>query len=357
MKNYSVHIICEVSQRLGMGHLIRSCLLARELERHHRNVRLSVISLMAISLPVELACQKLNIIPHDRINDIILNDNISDLYILDLIELNHATQSLLIDLELPVIGLSYVNNYRSVLDIYIGRKKLNVVEDDELIQDVDLRNCIYYRCNHRIEEKMYSISRNQEMVEVGIFMGGGCGLNVYNAMLTAISKTSHKVYLKVIVGQASLFPVHEIENLLITSGFSNYSIKKFDGIESIWDYLSHCGFVICSGGLTAFESVHKGLPFICLAHKDHQLAGVSDLVDMGCGFSMRIDEYDSVPALIRVIKFMLNKDGTLEWMNKICLYSFQYEGAARVVRVMDQHMKSIQVRSVIYSQDKIALHA
>lgn len=126
MKKYSVHFLCEVSQIGGMDRLISSCLLARELERYNNHVMISVLSLNDFTLPVEITDQKLNIVTPESIDDVLVNGIVSDLYILDLPALPQSTQSILMEMESLILGLSFVNNYERILDLYVGRKKLEI---------------------------------------------------------------------------------------------------------------------------------------------------------------------------------------------------------------------------------------
>jgi hypothetical protein len=206
-------------------------------------------------------------------------------------------------------------------------------------------NCIFYQSKYRLDEQKYLINISQEMLEIGLFMGGSCGLIEYSNIFSAVSGVLCKANLKIVISQESAFESRHIVSLARTHGIMSFVIKKCDGFESAWNFLSHCSIVLCSGGLTALECVYKGLPFICLAQNEHQLIGVTDLVKSGCGFSVRINQHDSIPALLKLMNYLAERPALMEWMNKMCFGYFPNQETCGYISIINEFMKEISFKN------------
>jgi spore coat polysaccharide biosynthesis predicted glycosyltransferase SpsG len=84
-----------------------------------------------------------------------------------------------------------------------------------------------------------------------------------------------------------------------------FSLSALPAGGGFYEHLAGCDLLICAGGLTAYEAAFLGVPTICIALNEHQLATATKLAANGCSISAGMHKDLDAAALGRSIGALL----------------------------------------------------
>lgn len=116
----------------------------------------------------------------------------------------------------------------------------------------------------RISTKRYREYLNERKLSIAISMGGTDAPNRTLALLKKLSRYPQRLVLWVALGDAY---THSYEELLRCANENRQEIILLKSNESMWRVLRNASLVICSGGLTTYESAFVGIPSINILQK------------------------------------------------------------------------------------------
>lgn len=118
----------------------------------------------------------------------------------------------------------------------------------------------------RVRTEQYGEHLEEERLAIAISMGGTDAPNVTLALLRLFGQSPLNVVIWVALGDAYL---HSYAELLECAAANRREIILLKSNESMWRVLRNASLVICAGGLTTYEAAYIGIPSINLIrHQD-----------------------------------------------------------------------------------------
>jgi spore coat polysaccharide biosynthesis predicted glycosyltransferase SpsG len=116
-----------------------------------------------------------------------------------------------------------------------------------------------------VSTEVYREHLEEERLGVAISMGGTDAPNVTLSLLERFGQTQLKLVIWVALGDAY---THSYGNLLACAAHNRQEVILLKSNESMWRVVKNASLVLCAGGLTTYEAVFVGLPTINLIRHD-----------------------------------------------------------------------------------------
>jgi len=299
---------CDFSRNAGLGHLMRSCALAKELILKEHIVYFVSISSNKKIISY-LKKKKIKILPPKK-NDIFsfldsINFSKQDVLIID-----NYTISLKSIAKLKQSGISLV-----VID---DMAKLKIDADIILNQNlsIDINNYKNSNSSQILFGRKYSLIRDEikkikkiKTKKINIFLSFGGGLfdSFIYKFLNVIKKIDNSLPIKVNL----LFVINNFDKKNIQRNFKNlnnfnvkYLINKYD----LSKYLAVSDFSINAGGVTSHEMIYLGIPQIAFSTAKNQDMNLKAIKKHNLGICMgSIKNFKENFFLDQLSNFIFNK--------------------------------------------------
>jgi spore coat polysaccharide biosynthesis predicted glycosyltransferase SpsG len=113
----------------------------------------------------------------------------------------------------------------------------------------------------RVTTRHYTEQLKEERLAIAISMGGTDAPNRTLSLLSLLGRTASKLVIWVALGDAY---THSYADLLRCAGENRQEIILLKSNDSMWRVLRNVSLVLCAGGLTTYEAAYMGLPTINL---------------------------------------------------------------------------------------------
>lgn len=135
----------------------------------------------------------------------------------------------------------------------------------------------------RVTTRHYREHLHEDKLAVAISMGGTDAPNRTLALLKLLGQCPAKLVLFVALGDAY---THSYEDLLATAAHNRQEIILLKSNESMWRVLKNVSLVICAGGLTTYEAAFIGLPAINILQRPEWAYLFEELVEKGASHTL-----------------------------------------------------------------------
>lgn len=133
----------------------------------------------------------------------------------------------------------------------------------------------------RVSTELFREHLAEERLSVAISMGGSDAPNVTLSLLRELSKTNLRFVIWVALGDAY---AHSFSELLECAANNRQEIILLKSNESMWRVLRNAALVLCAGGLTTYEAAYVGVPTINLIRQHDWQYLFEELVGAGASF-------------------------------------------------------------------------
>lgn len=124
---------------------------------------------------------------------------------------------------------------------------------------------------------------DEERLGIAISMGGTDAPNVTLSLLEQFGRTELKLVIWVAIGEAY---THSYGDLLACAAHNRQEIILLKSNESMWRVVKNASLVLCAGGLTTYEAAFVGLPSINLIRHEGWAYLFEELVTLGACYTI-----------------------------------------------------------------------
>lgn len=306
-------ICVESSHARGMGHLFRSCVLARALARQGREVRVYVNDHQAAIDQLSRSGLAFSVVPlcdpaQDWETDAVAQDGVQ-LWIYDRHETDRRSTTRVKARTVPIVTFDDQGSGADDADLHIAALALD--PDEQLRGRKVLRGVDYLLLDPDIAS--YRRLRTAASKYI-VTMGGADTYGVTPKIVRRLARLGRQA--TVVIGPA--FAHHKELAAAATAGFE---IKQT--VLSLTAELAQHDIAVTGGGITPFEANAAGLPCIIVANEDFEIARGRALERMGCavfaGHHSVLDES------------VFERELDVEKMSRTALENITLDGVRRVV--------------------------
>ncbi len=133
----------------------------------------------------------------------------------------------------------------------------------------------------RVSTAAYREHLEEERLGIAISMGGSDAPNVTLSLLREFGKTNLRLVIWVALGDAY---AHSYDDLLDCAASNRQEVILLKSNESMWRVMKNASLVLCAGGLTTYEAAFVGLPTINLIRQSDWQYLFDELVISGASF-------------------------------------------------------------------------
>jgi spore coat polysaccharide biosynthesis predicted glycosyltransferase SpsG len=130
----------------------------------------------------------------------------------------------------------------------------------------------------RLSTRHYREQAEEERLAVAISMGGADAPNRTLSLLKLLGHCPERLVLFVALGDAY---THSYEELLECAAQNRQEIILLKSNESMWRVVKNAALLLCAGGLTTYEAAFVGLPTINILQRPEWTYLFSELVEKG----------------------------------------------------------------------------
>lgn len=159
-----------------------------------------------------------------------------------------------------------------------------------------------------VTSRVYREHLSEERLAVAISMGGTDAPNRTLEMLQLFGESASKLVLFVALGDAY---THSYEELLTCASDNRQEIILLKSNESMWRVLRSTSLVICAGGLTTYEAIHIGIPAINILQRPDWAYLFAELDDCGASRTFLPSTSSLKQAVAHVTFLEENRDALL----------------------------------------------
>lgn len=149
----------------------------------------------------------------------------------------------------------------------------------------------------RVTTRHYREHLQEEKLAVAISMGGTDAPNRTLSLLQLLGQCPARLVLFVALGDAY---THSYEELLSTAAQNRQEIILLKSNESMWRVLKNASLVICAGGLTTYEAAFIGLPAINIVQRQEWAYLFEELVQRGASVTLP-PQHDSLERAVEMV--------------------------------------------------------
>jgi len=184
----------------------------------------------------------------------------------------------------------------------------------------------------RVSTQNYREQLQEDKLAVAISMGGTDAPNRTLALLKLFGKCPVRLVLFVALGDAY---THSYEELLVTAEHNRQEVILLKSNESMWRVLKNASLLLCAGGLTTYEAAYIGLPSINILQHAEWAYLFEELVERGACLTFPPIESSLEMAVDRVCQFERQRNDLL-LMHQATKRLIPGNGARRVAKHVAQ---------------------
>jgi len=184
----------------------------------------------------------------------------------------------------------------------------------------------------RVSQRHYREQLQEERLAVAISMGGTDAPNRTLALLKLFGESRSRLVLYVALGDAY---THSYEELLACAAQNRQEIILLKSNESMWRVLQSVSLVICAGGLTTYEAAFMGLPAINILQDARWSWLFAELSEAGACMTLP-PEKDCLQKAVRRVSAMDRDRSRLLAMHMASRNLIPKNGSLRIARKLAQ---------------------
>ena len=274
--------VCRGSTRDGLGHIMRSRSVAREMSRLAA-VKMLVIGESYVETLLRGWGLSYEVTPDESLFESTVTQFKPDVIVFDALTAGEQVIRLAKSRSM-VVSLSPVFDQLREMDLVFHRTKYH--GDDwkyDLNSGPELRCSLDYAVVRencvRISHEEFSENLKQERLAIAVSMGGADAGNKTLKMLRALSIVQRPLLIWALLGEGY---AHSYEALVeCVRQSTQHEIILAKTSDSMWRVLKTCCLAVLAGGTITYEAVFAGLPSINLFENNKHVFLVNELVDQG----------------------------------------------------------------------------
>jgi spore coat polysaccharide biosynthesis predicted glycosyltransferase SpsG len=254
--------ICKYGIETGMGHLIRSHTLALSIYQNYPDIKLRFIAIGQTDIGKK-------ILNDTRFDYSIVEDesyvnieNQYDVVFIDMLNISDRLMSKLTDIACKVSLTPIFNKFKDIDILFHRTKYIEFPQDKPKNIYAGLEYTIVPESCVRIPTFQYEHNLENEYFPIAISMGGGDAANKTLNCLNELKKCSIPATFWVMLGEGYSHSYDQLINEVRTDTLHEIILVKSN--RNMWRIMRNCVLCILPGGITAYESVFAGMPFIAV---------------------------------------------------------------------------------------------
>ncbi len=275
-----VHFVVRSSVKDGLGHLVRSLCVAKELARDTPVYIVKVGDGSGAHLIAETGLAWIECNNDESAADAVISKDVR-VCVFDTLHFEDTAFTQILEIS-TTVSLSPEFSALSATDHLIHRTarenpRWNKTNGFPQVHK-GLRYAILPAWLRRIPERTYREHAAENRLAVAISMGGSDAANHTLALLDLLGEMSSSLVVFVALGEAY---THSYEILLRRAERNRQEVILVKSNESMWRVLRSSALLICAGGLTTYEAGFIGIPSINLLHRDEWSYLFEELTESG----------------------------------------------------------------------------
>ena len=337
-KEIKILFVCHASTSSGMGHLFRTCIVARAAAQY-ANTKVAMLGMHSLcskfkhDLPETHFIDKLA-----QLKELVATWN-PDCICFDLLEIEGSIFNELVQGRLSV-SISPVFSHLSQVDMLFHRTTTYPEFWDEFSHKVKIFANLKYTV---LDERIECISTGNlkkllasKALPVGISMGGTDAPNKTLALLNSFKNLPVPMLFWVLLGEGY---THSYKDLVNTLEGSQHEILLIKSNKSMWQILSQCALVFLAGGLTTFEAAYAGLPSVNLLEDENRTFLMQELESKGCLVSLWGDSKElNKTAMLELCALDKDREKIMKMHLSAKKCGIDNLGATRIVKTIIYHL-------------------
>lgn len=299
---------CDFSKNAGLGHLMRSSALAKELIT--RGYSVYFISMDSNKKIISyLKKKKIQIIPKKKNMLIPLLNSIhfskQDVLIIDNYSLNSKSICQLKKYGISLVVIDDIAKFKIDADIILNQ---NLSVNRKNYSNSNFSKIFFGQKFSLIRDEIKKIKRIKTK-EINIFLSFGGGF--FDPFIFKFLKVFKKIDNSLTAKVNLLFVIKNFDKKSIEKylkNLSNFKVKYLIDRYDLSRYLATCDFSINSGGVTSHEMIYLGIPQITFMTAKNQEMNLKIIKRYGLGISMgNIKNFKEKFFLQQVLNLMFNQ--------------------------------------------------
>ena len=268
--------ICKYGINIGMGHLSRSKALAIAINELYSEYEIDFIAIGEDFAQKLFAGTKFHtsFLPEEE------NLHIAKLYdvvFIDMLEASNTLMEKLADIRCKV-SLSPIFNHFGDMDILFHRTKyLSKNEVYPQLVYAGLEYTIIPNSCHRVPTHRYESALENEYFPIAISMGGGDAANKTLNCLRELKKCEVPATFWVMLGEGYTHSYDQLVEEIRDD--TKHEIILVRSNKNMWQIMQNCVLCIIPGGVTAYEAVYAGIPFIAIEQEEKKHFLIRELLE------------------------------------------------------------------------------
>jgi spore coat polysaccharide biosynthesis predicted glycosyltransferase SpsG len=333
-----VLLACRGSTRDGLGHVMRSRTVARQLALR-ACVRMVIIGDSYVESL--LAGRDLNYEVHADERQILAACErfAPQVVVLDMLSLSPAVLAALRERAM-LVSLSPVFSGLAQMDMIFHRTVHHGADwqfDDD--SQPDLRCGLQYAVVRencvRISEEVYRGTLEQDPLSIVISMGGTDAGNKTLQALEAIAQVRSRLLIWALLGEGYAHSYQPLVDCVQHNQRHEIILAKTS--DSMWRVMQSCALAVLAGGTITYEAAYAGLPSINVFEDASHLYLVQELVERGIGISAGYPLPDAFDVAAANIAHLDRSRGELLAMHKNSHSAIDGQGCARIAEELTQY--------------------
>ena len=302
-----VLFICKYGINIGMGHLSRSKALAIAINKLYPKFEINFIAFGEGFAQKLFAETKFHTLFLSEENFFHL-ENRYDIVFIDMLEASSTLMEKLADIRCKV-SLSPIFNHFEYMDILFHRTKyLNKNEVYPQLVYAGLKYTIIPNSCQRVPTYRYESALENEYFPIAISMGGGDAANKTLNCLRELKKCEVPATFWVMLGEGYTHSYDQLVEEIRNN--TKHEIILVRSNKNMWQIMQNCVLCIIPGGVTAYEAVYAGIPFIAIEQEKEKKFLLRELLENKvCEIS------DSFENINTRIKYLYNNQKELLMMH------------------------------------------
>lgn len=266
-----VIIRTDASTKIGSGHVMRCLTIGKKLKKYDIQVKFWMEN-----LPGNL----IEYVKQEGFDNILQEEN-SDLYIIDHYDIDEKWEKSIIPFTKHIMVIDDLANRKHICELLIDQNAVpNFEKRYENLVSKDCKKLLGPKYlilrDEFIETRKKVNSRNSKVERLLIFMGGSDPTNETLKILQALSEVNFKIKcVDVVVGNSNINR-KIIEDICLERGY-----KFHCQIDYMAQLMKEADFSIGSGGITAWERCFVGLPSSSTIVAENQIESTEYAADLG----------------------------------------------------------------------------
>lgn len=193
----------------------------------------------------------------------------------------------------------------------------------------------------RIPERIYREQASEDRLAVAISMGGADASNRTLALLDLLSEAPCSLVVFIALGDAY---THSYETLLRHAEHNRQEVIVVKSNESMWRVLRTASLLLCAGGLTTYESAYVGIPSINVLRRNEWGYLFEELTEAGACVTVPAGK-DSLKTTMRHVAKLYRNRSSLFAMHAATKGLVPRDGALRIAKLLCQLNSSNRPRA------------